>query len=219
MQLSERRERVRVSLTKPLGIVLEELETGEAGVVVADLVDGGAAAESGGVRVGDVLLRVDDDDATRLDFDAAMELLVAAPESLELTLSRALPLRGDDDAPIDIVMNLAKALKPDDAVKVDRVVRAARAELRAQLAADPALKAELGELLRLEQIVGAGVQSDGVTVKVRFFGIFSRDDGKSSYSCNISATGVIGDGEIAFTALSCAKDEGWGRTIGVIRDK
>ena len=91
-------------------------------------------------------------------------------------------------------MNLAKALKPDDAVKVDRVVRAARAELRAQLAADPALQAELGELLRLEQIVGAGVQNDGVTVKVRFFGIFSRDDGKSSYSCNISATGVIGDG-------------------------
>ena len=219
MQLSERRERVRVSLTKPLGIVLEELEEGEAGVVVADLVDGGAAAESGGVRVGDVLLRVDDDDATRLDFDAAMELLVAAPESLELTLSRALPLRGDDDAPIDIVMNLAKALKPDDAVKVDRVVRAARAELRAQLAADPALQAELGELLRLEQIVGAGVQSDGVTVKVRFFGIFSRDDGKSSYSCNISATGVIGDGGVEFTALSCAKDEGWGRTIGVIRDK
>ena len=86
MQLSERRERARVSLTKPLGIVLEELEEGEAGVVVADLVDGGAAAESGGVRVGDVLLRVDDDDATRLDFDAAMELLVAAPESLELTL-------------------------------------------------------------------------------------------------------------------------------------
>ena len=219
MQLSERRERVRVSLTKPLGIVLEELEEGEAGVVVADLVDGGAAAESGGVRVGDVLLRVDGDDATRLDFDAAMELLVAAPESLELTLSRALPLRGDDDAPIDIVMNLAKALKPDDAVKVDRVVRAARAELRAQLAADPALQAELGELLRLEQIVGAGVQNDGVTVKVRFFGIFSRDDGKSSYSCNISATGVIGDGGIEFTALSCAKDEGWGRTIGVIRDK
>ena len=102
-------------------------------------------------------------------------------------------------------------------MKVDRVVRAARAELRAQLAADPALKAELGELLRVEQIVGAGVQNDGVTVKV-LLGIFSRDDGGRATG-NISATGVIGDGDVEFTALSCAKDEGWGRTIGVIRDK
>ena len=117
--------------------------------------------------------------------------------------------------------NLAKQLAkgpPGDAVKIDKVVREARAVLRERLASESGLRSELGEFLRVETIVGAGVQRDG-SVKVRFFGIFSRDDGKSSYSCNISATGVIGDGGIEFTALSCAKDEGWGRTIGVIRDK
>ena len=34
-----------------------------------------------------------------------------------------------------------------------------------------------------------------------------------SYSCNVSATGVEEGGEVKITKLSCAKDEGWGRTI------
>ena len=63
------------------------------------------------------------------------------------------------------------------------------------------------------------MQRDGATVKVRFFGIFSTDGGLTSYSCNVSATGRRGagvGGEVAITARSCAKVEGWGRTIGVI---
>ena len=52
-------------------------------------------------------------------------------------------------------------------------------------------------------------------VKVRFFGIFSTT-GRSTYSCNVSATGRVSDGQVTITKLSCAKDEGWGRTFDII---
>ena len=54
---------------------------------------------------------------------------------------------------------------------------------------------------------------------MRFFGIFSTDGAAfSSYSCNVAATGRVGDdGAVTLSALECAKDEGWGRTVGVIR--
>jgi len=44
-----------VSLLKPLGIVFEEIEVGK-GLYVQDLVEGGNAAMSGKIRVGDVLI-------------------------------------------------------------------------------------------------------------------------------------------------------------------
>lgn len=55
---------------------------------------------------------------------------------------------------------------------------------------------------------------------MRFFGIFSTDGASfSSYSCNISAAGrVADDGAVSIVTLECAKDEGWGRTIGVVRE-
>ncbi len=219
MQLSQRWAPVDVTLSKPLGLVLEEAGGGAAGVVVASLVEGGAAEESGAVRAGDRLSRVDGADVTTLDFDAVMDALVAAPETLALRLSRALPVRGDDDAPIDIVANLATRLPLSDAVQVDKVVRMARSVLRDRLSSEPGLQSELGEFLRVESIVGAGVQRDG-SVKVRFFGIFSTDGAlSSSYSCNVSATGrVADDGTVTIVTLECAKDEGWGRTIGVVRE-
>jgi hypothetical protein len=46
-----------VSLTKPLGIVFEEIEQGR-GLYVQDLVEGGNAANSGKVQVGDVLVGI-----------------------------------------------------------------------------------------------------------------------------------------------------------------
>ena len=75
-------------------------------------------------------------------------------------------------------------------------------------------------MLRVEIVVGAGVQRDG-SVKVRFFGIFSTSGGDfDTYSCNVSATGRRREdgGGIEITALSCAKDEGWGRTIDLMRE-
>ena len=237
---------VDLTLSKPLGLVLEEFGGGgTAGVVVVSLVEGGAAEESGDVRPGDRLSRVDGADVSKLDFDAVMEALVAAPEMLTLRLSRKLPARGDDNAPLDVVANLANQLAkgpPSDAVKIDKVVRQARVVLRERLASESGLRTELGEFLRIETIVGAGVQKDGsvkvrllgifiltptptptlnlTLTKVRFFGIFSTDGASfSSYSCNISATGrVDDDGAVSIVTLECAKDEGWGRTIGVVRE-
>jgi len=46
-----------VSLTKPLGIVFEEVKAGE-GVYVQDLVEGGLAERQGKIQVGDVLVGV-----------------------------------------------------------------------------------------------------------------------------------------------------------------
>ncbi len=63
---------------------------------------------------------------------------------------------------------------------------------------------------------------------VRFFGIFSKKSpgalipgtnikGKgTSYSGNISCTATLDGTKVKVTKLSCAKDEGWGRTVDVI---
>ena len=94
----------------------------------------------------------------------------------------------------------------------DKVVTAAFEELKIN---EQALT-ELGEPIKIEQCVGAGVQPNG-DVKVRVFIIFTKSGGASSYSCNVSATGKpIEGGGVEIIKLSCAKDEGWGRTIDVI---
>ena len=65
---------VDVTLSKPLGLVLEEFGSGgTSGVVVVSLVEGGAAEESGDVSAGDRLSRVDGADVSTLDFDAVMK--------------------------------------------------------------------------------------------------------------------------------------------------
>jgi len=80
--------KVQVRLQKPLGIVLEELQSGGAGVEVGELVEGGAAYESGEVKEGDVLMRVGRADVSKLDFDQVMEKLQAAEDVVELTFAR-----------------------------------------------------------------------------------------------------------------------------------
>jgi len=81
--------RVSVTLTKPLGMMLEERDP--AGVFVADLVEGGSAAASGEVKKGDVLVAVGELDVSSASFDEVMETLIAAPEELELALLRTPP--------------------------------------------------------------------------------------------------------------------------------
>ena len=187
-------------------MVLEEQDTG-LGVCVESLVDGGAAQASGKVAPGDVLLRIGDAEVGDWDFDRVMAALQEAPASLSLTLSDGL-------GRLDITPNLAKSLSAEDAVLADAVVRQAVREIRA----DGEAQRELGVLRRVEILLGAGVREDGRCL-VRFFAIFSTG-GSSSYSCNVSATGrrAGADGAIEISALSCAKDEGWGRTIDLKRE-
>lgn len=80
---------VCVRLSKPLGLVLEEVLGGEGGVEVGGLVEGGNAAVGGEVREGDLLLRVGGTDVASSGFDDVMDVLADAPEEgLELTLRR-----------------------------------------------------------------------------------------------------------------------------------
>ena len=206
---------VRVRLTKPLGLVLEEVAAGEqAGVEVSSLVAGSAAEASGLVRAGDRLIEVGGEQVGTLGFDGVMEALRAAPPTVELVLART--VYAGDELPLDVTPNLAKSLSTEHAIAVDKVVRAAREELRAS----PRAARELGRLLKVEIVIGAAVRPDERTVCVRFFAIFSTTGiaGGSSYSCNVSATGVVdtGSSRVDITKLSAAKDEGWGQTVDIL---
>lgn len=200
-------EEFTVELTKPLGMRLEE--TDGDGLLVSEILDSGSAAASP-VLPGDLLIKLEDSSIKQDSFDDIMEQIAAAPATLSLTLSRPAP---KPLGKLDITPNLAKSLSGEDAVLVDQVVRAAVDDIRASKEA----RRELGSLLRVEIVVGAGVRPDGKCL-VRFFAIFSLSGDGSSFSCNVSATGVkAADGSIEITALSCAKDEGWGRTIDLKR--
>jgi len=175
---------------------------------------GSAAAGGVDIAPGDRLVRIGGEDVASEDFDAVMRILQDAPETLTLEFDDGL-------GRLDITPNLARSLQPQDAVFADLVVRAAVREVRRRVQEEEELQASLGALLRVEILLGAGVQGDGRCL-VRFFAIFSTGGGGSTYSCNVSATGrrKAGDGgEIEITALSCAKDEGWGRTIDLIREE
>ena len=120
--------------------------------------------------------------------------------------------------------NVVKMLKTkEEAFFVDAVVRKAVREIRKN--------GSLGDLMNVEVIVGAGIQEGGNRALVRFFAIFSTDGGVSTYSCNVAAAGVRrtqGDNvggttneinSIEIVSLSCAKDEGLGRTFDLIRER
>ena len=202
-----------VELEKPLGIILEEREIGGngGGVRVKEILPDGAAASTSKIVPGDVILQVNQIDVSTSDFDSVMDLLIEAPTSslVELTL-------GDGLGTMDMPKNVLGALKnKEDAFFVDAVVREAVREIRRD--------GRLGDLLKVEVVVGAGVKDEGRCCMVRFFAIFSTD-GVSTYSCNVSATGVRGNDDdvhkdsIKIISLSCAKDEGLGRTYDLIRE-
>ena len=199
-----------VTLTKPLGIVLEELDGG--GVRFEAFAEGGAASAAAfdiDIAPGDRLLRVGDTDVSSDSFDDVMQRLVDSESPLQLTVDDGL-------TQLDITPNLAKALRPDEAVFADLVVRAPVREARRIVGASRDLQQTLGELLHVEVVLGAGVRDDGRCL-VRFFGIFSTD-GETTYSCNVTAVGTKPTpNSIDILQLSCAKDEGWGQTIDLKR--
>lgn len=82
---------VEVTLTKPMGAVLEEAKP--SGVKVEELQDGGSAAETGLLKKGDRLARIMGTDVTSASFDEAMELLIDAPEEVELRVLRTVITR------------------------------------------------------------------------------------------------------------------------------
>lgn len=78
-----------VTLTKPLGLVFEEVTAGSAnGVRVSEVQPGGAASKMGYPWPGDLLLECNGVDLSSADFDSAMEVLINAPERLNLLMAR-----------------------------------------------------------------------------------------------------------------------------------
>ena len=76
---------IELSLTKPLGIILEEVEEGSAsGVFVKEVTDSGSAAKFSEEIMGTTLASVQGQDVTRSTFDEAMETIINAPETVEL---------------------------------------------------------------------------------------------------------------------------------------
>ncbi|KAG7343265.1 hypothetical protein IV203_021210 [Nitzschia inconspicua] len=207
-----------VDLAKPLGMILEEREEGggNCGVRVKELIKGGNAGSawnSGMVAPGDLVLSINDIDVSSSDFDVVMDLLVEADSPVKLQL-------GDGLGQLDMPKNVVQQLKSsEDAFLIDAVVRQAAREIRRD--------GRLGELLGVEVVIGAAVQNDGQRGLARFFAILSTD-GVSSYSCNVSATGVqVSDSDatiscsslkVKIVSLSCAKDEGLGRTFDLIQE-
>ncbi|CAB9503454.1 expressed unknown protein [Seminavis robusta] len=205
-----------VELAKPLGLILEERDAG--GVYVNEVAPGGSAAAHSSIVPGDVLLKVVDTNVEAADFDTVMDLIVAQPGDVPLTLGDGL---GTLDMPKNVVNQLQST---EDAYFVDAVVRQAVREARMR-------NAQMGDLIQVEVVVGAGVQQNqpqpqqqqqqqSERAMVRFFAIFSTD-GVSSYSCNVAATGVRStkDGPIEIVSLSCAKDEGLGQTFDLILEQ
>mmetsp|Transcript_2383 Transcript_2383/g.6400 ORF Transcript_2383/g.6400 Transcript_2383/m.6400 type:complete len:296 (-) Transcript_2383:11-898(-) len=216
-----------IELERPLGMILEEREDGgSSGVrvqsVVKDAETAGSAWKTGRIAPGDVLLAIDGVDVSSSDFETVMELLTTT------TATTTTLVLGDGLGRFDMPPNVLKRLEtPEDAMMIDAVVREAVRKIRRD--------GRLGDVLRVEVIVGAGVSQQQKTTTtttqkrgmVRFFAIFSTD-GVSTYSCNVSATGVetdendekdISSNAIRIVSLSCAKDEGLGRTYDLIQEE
>jgi len=83
----EQQSLLSISLDKPLGMILEEIEEGQpSGVFISELADDGSAAVSQWKDqvVGLKLATVMGNDVRNLDFDSIMDQLIAAPSPLNI---------------------------------------------------------------------------------------------------------------------------------------
>ena len=118
---SDNVEILSVSLEKPLGMILEEVEEGEAkGVKVMELADSGSAyaSEYKDQLVGLKLARVMEDDVTALTFDDVMEKIVEAPSPITIEFEME---KASDEPQFEVgtvvVINVIQEGKPDVAIE------------------------------------------------------------------------------------------------------
>eukprot|EP00944_MAST-04C_sp_MAST-4C-sp1_P010777 g10777.t1 len=67
----------------PMGFGVETPDGKEEGSIVTEVVDGGAA-EKGGVKTGDFLVGIGDEDITHLDHESTVELIIEAERPVVL---------------------------------------------------------------------------------------------------------------------------------------
>lgn len=72
----------------PLGITLAGNEDGQKAIVISGIVDGGIAHQTGQLRIGDVLLAINNESVIGLPLSKATKLLQTQNEAIELRLSR-----------------------------------------------------------------------------------------------------------------------------------
>jgi glutamate receptor-interacting protein len=72
----------------PLGITLAGNEDGQKAIVISAVIDGGIAAQSGQIVVGDILMAINNESVIGLPLSNAKKLLQAQSETVELKLSR-----------------------------------------------------------------------------------------------------------------------------------
>lgn len=151
--------------------------------------------------------------------------LAHAPQMRANLVMGGFDVRTGSDDKLDLSYQVAMMMNaaPEKFTTLQTVLKAAEKEIESNAKA----KAELGVYRGTDNIIGFGERPDG-TVLIRFFGIFSKKNpnalipgtqtrGKgTSYSCNISCTAEIDGSKVTVTKLSCAKDEGWGRTVDLI---
>lgn len=74
-----------LSLPKPLGLILEEVEEGKAaGVYVASFADAGSALEYSSTIQDAKLTAVQGTDVSNMDFDSVMEAIIHAPATVDI---------------------------------------------------------------------------------------------------------------------------------------
>ena len=91
-----------LSLPKPLGLILEEVQEGTAnGVFIQQVNEGGSAFEYADSLQGCQLAAVQGVDVTRLAFDDVMQLIMDAPEtvSLQVMIDNAEAAESSNDSP------------------------------------------------------------------------------------------------------------------------
>jgi glutamate receptor-interacting protein len=75
----------------PLGITLAGNEDGQKAIVISGIVEGGVAAQTGQISVGDVLLAINNESVVGVALSNAKKLLQTQNETIELKLSRPNP--------------------------------------------------------------------------------------------------------------------------------
>ena len=76
------------TLNKPLGMILEEIEEGAPkGVFIKEILPGGSAEAYTEQLLGNPLVKIQQTDVTTMEFEDVMDLLLNAPETVELQVS------------------------------------------------------------------------------------------------------------------------------------
>lgn len=111
-----------ISLEKPLGMILEEIEEGAAmGVKVKELAESGSAfkSEYGDQLVGLKVARVMQEDVTSLSFDSVMEKIIEAPSplSIDFDIENIPKSEPQFDVGACVIINVIQEGKPDLAIE------------------------------------------------------------------------------------------------------